>query len=103
MRIRVSARAPYPGSIRSWVELHSALYKEVQNAVMHLCRLISKHRRIHHKCLVLPGMLVVKAHEEDDVLPIVSGRLAQPPDPTNLPKGPSMGGKTLGEELGKQH
>jgi hypothetical protein len=44
-------------------------------------------------------MLVVKAHEEEDVLPIVSGRLAQPPDPEKLIRGPSMGGKTLGEEL----
>jgi hypothetical protein len=43
--------------------------------------------------------LVVKAHEEEDILPIVSGRIAQPPDPDKLIKGPSMGGKTLGEEL----
>lgn len=43
--------------------------------------------------------LVVRAHEEEDILPIVSGRLAEPPDPSKLPKGPQLGGKTLGEEL----
>lgn len=46
--------------------------------------------------------VVVKAHEEDEVefLPIWSGRLPEM-DPEKVPKGHNLGGKTLGEELGK--
>eukprot|EP00878_Enallax_costatus_P000596 GHUV01000696.1.p1 GENE.GHUV01000696.1~~GHUV01000696.1.p1 ORF type:complete len:145 (+),score=27.10 GHUV01000696.1:449-883(+) len=42
--------------------------------------------------------LVVKAHEEEDILPIWSGRV-EVPDPEKLPQGQRLGGKTLGEEL----
>lgn len=47
------------------------------------------------------GMLVVKAHEEEEVLPIWSGRV-EVPDPETLHRGPMLGGKTLGEELGER-
>ncbi|KAF8066320.1 hypothetical protein HT031_002643 [Scenedesmus sp. PABB004] len=45
----------------------------------------------------------VRAHDEaDDVLPIFSGRLPEH-DPEKLPRGPQLGGKTLGEELSLLH
>lgn len=46
------------------------------------------------------GLVVVRDHDDEDILPIFTGRIAPPPDPESLPKGPQMGGKTLGEELG---
>jgi len=47
----------------------------------------------------LTGTLIVKAHEEDEVLPIWSGRV-QPADPEKAgAKAPGLGGATLGEEL----
>lgn len=46
------------------------------------------------------GLVVpVRAHEEEDVLPIWSGRL-EAPDPAKVHHTRNLGGKTLGEELG---
>lgn len=39
-------------------------------------------------------------HDDDeDILPIWSGRLPEVPDPSSLPRSRPMGGTTLGEEL----
>ena len=56
--------------------------------------------------MCIAGLCVsVRAHgpDEDDVLPIWTGRLPDAPDPAKLPwHSAPLGGKTLGEELGKQ-
>lgn len=50
---------------------------------------------------LVTGALVVKAHEEDEVLPIWSGRIQQA-DPAKVgAKAPKLGGATLGEELSR--
>eukprot|EP00775_Hariotina_reticulata_P007696 gene7696-7895_t len=47
----------------------------------------------------IAGAVVVKAHEEDEVLPIWSGRI-RPADAEKVgAKAPKLGGATLGEEL----
>lgn len=54
---------------------------------------------------VFAGLTVaVRAHgpDEDDVLPIWSGRMPEAPDPSKLKRTAPLGGKTLGEELGKR-
>jgi hypothetical protein len=50
---------------------------------------------------LVTGALFVKAHEEDEVLPIWSGRIQQA-DPAKVgAKAPKLGGATLGEELSR--
>lgn len=46
--------------------------------------------------------LIVRA-DDDDILPIISGRISEPVPPENLPKPKLLGGKTIGEELSLIH
>lgn len=53
-------------------------------------------------CRSRRACVVVRA-DDDDILPIISGRIREPAPPENLPKPKLMGGKTIGEELGMLH
>jgi hypothetical protein len=48
--------------------------------------------------------VVVKDHDDDEIIPIISGRMPSLEAPESLPKPKvMMGGKTIGEELGLIH
>lgn len=46
---------------------------------------------------------MVKDHDDDEIIPIISGRMPSLEAPESLPKPKvMMGGKTIGEELGER-